>query len=145
MKKSKKQKWYNLARISLILVIFFSVLNAFLLPIIYSCSTFLATYLSRTTIYYGGTRSDYFTYVLLAIVTLVPFVLSTIFAKKHPVWMIIAFVYYAIDCIICVMNIPTSLHLDFYDGPIPLFLDMGSRIYVLITLFFGMKASYIKE
>lgn len=141
---SKNQQALSNARVSLLLVVAMSVINIF--SLIFADRYFLfSSYISLQfsisgMVFYLETMEILYAIVggVLAFAVVIPYLLSWIFSKKHPVWLIIATVLFSIDTLLFL--------LDFFGfflaGDYSMVLDLLMHAYVLYCLIAGIKPAY---
>ena len=137
---SKNAANYKGARISLLIVIIFSVLNIFSIALAETYFIF-STYISQLLIVIGYTSNEFVVYAAIAVVTLIPYLLCYIFCKKHPGWLVAGLVLFAVDSVLFLIDLPAYLEAGDYS----MFIDLAIRVYVIITLALGVKAGFSKE
>lgn len=135
--KSKKDASnYNGARIALLTLVIFSLLNIVILPIAQAKYYFLfSTYASLQLTLLACFR--HYTFLYGAVISLIPYFLCWMLSKKYSVWMIIALIMFAFDSILFFGNITNG----FIGGAWGFYAEVGVRGYIFIALSIGIKAS----
>ncbi len=133
----------NNARLCILLTVIFSAVNIILanfgIYLIYS------TYFSTLIVNVGvvmkvesGMDIYFIVAAVLALISLVPYLLSWIFSKKHPVWFIICLVLFALDTLFITFEAIPLLA----EGDFSIVLDLIIHVIILIELIAGVKAGY---
>jgi len=134
---------YKNARISLLIVLICSVLN---LVLLFADHYFLFS--ARLSLVFfavgmgmeGASGSEIYLIVgiVLAVISLVPYLLAWIFSKKHVGWMIAGLVYFAIDTVILAIDIPAYIELKDFSFVFDLLVH-GVLLYEFAV---GVKAGF---
>lgn len=142
---SKNQQALSNARVSLLLIVIMSAVNIFFL--IFTERYFIfSSYISLQfsllgMVFYLETMEIFYAIVggVLACAVVIPYLLSWIFSKKHPVWLIIATVLFSIDTLLFFL-------LDFLNlfpaGGYSKVIELLMHAYVLYSLIAGIKPAY---
>ena len=137
----KTSAQYKQVRISLLLVIVFSVLNIFAMS--FADMYFLfSSYLTQVIAAVGAglfleTQNALFLVVFfgLALASVIPYILFFIFSKKHVGWMIAALVLFSLDSLLFLVDFVGFL----LAGDYSFVFDLLIRAYVLWSLIMGVK------
>lgn len=134
---------YKNARLSLLLVLVFSVLNIIMMfgDMYFLFSSRIATLIATMGLILKAEQGEsvYLVVgVIIAIITLVPYLLSWLFSKKHVGWMIAALVLFAVDTVILLIDIPAYMKA----GEMSIFADVIVHAIVLYELAVGVKAGF---
>lgn len=133
---------YKNARILLLAVLIFSLINALM---ILGDSYFLfSSYLTTLIEGVGISLFIEFEYnaiflvltIVLVIISLLPYLFCFIFSKKHHGWLIAALVLFSIDTAILIFDAIGSIS----EGNASLILDLAIHVYVLVSLAIGVVA-----
>ena len=133
----------NNARLSILLTVIFSAVNIILanfgIYLIYS------SYFSTLIVNVGvvmkvesGMDIYFIVAAVLALISLVPYLLSWIFSKKHPVWLVICLVLFALDTIFVTFDSMVLIA----EGDYSIVLDLILHVIILIELIVGVKAGF---
>ena len=131
---------YNNMRLSLLLILIFSVINLFspLLEFYMLFSAYIPQLLAQIGAYLyltEGVLAFYIIMVILALILLVPYLLCWIFSKKKVGWMIAALVFFSIDTIFFFIDLVAYLAA----GDYTFIMDLLFHIYALVSLGMGVK------
>ena len=131
---------YNNMRLSLLLILVFSVINLFspLLDFYMLFSAYIPQMLAQIGIYLyltEGVLAFYVIMVVLALILLVPYLLCWIFSKKKVGWMIAALIFFSIDTILFLIDLVAYLGAGDYS----FILDLIFHVYALVSLAMGVK------
>ena len=137
----QKSPQYRSARGSLLTIILFSVINVF--AMIFAGRYFLfSAYLPQQFVYVGiaieaETGEALFLIVLsiIAVITVVPYLLCWIFSNKHVGWMIGALCMFSLDSILFLVDFVSFLQM----GDFSMIIDLLFRIWALGSLILGVK------
>ena len=127
---------YNGARANLLFATVISFINVVVLALgsgfymLFSAFLPLALTSSGVALFEAGEAQQSFVYIMAGVSILVtlPYLLCWIFSKRHYAWMIVALVYFAIDCVIMLVSFDVSL-----------ILDVVFHIWVMYYLIVGVK------
>lgn len=76
--------------------------------------------------------------IVLAVITLIPYLISWIFSKKHVGWLIVSLVLFIIDTVFVIVDISSYLAV----GDFSIFIDLIVHIIVIYELAVGVKAGF---
>lgn len=134
----KAEAMYKNARVSLLMVAAFSFIN--IITICFADSYFLfSSYVTQLLSYFGayfyvetGEILFYIVFAVLALVSVIPYLVCWIFSKKHQAPMIIALVLFSLDTAFMVFDI-----IGYFD--FSMILDVVFHAYVIYSLATGVK------
>lgn len=131
------------ARVSLLIVLVLSFVNIFLIlftDAYFLFSSYITSLVSATgaVMYYESGKQIIFLIatLVLAIITILPYLFCYLFSKKRVAWLIVALVLFAIDSGILLVN---TIGL-FSEGNISGISDIIMHVYVLVSLALGVSA-----
>lgn len=134
---------YKNARLALLMVLIFSVLN--LVTLFMEMYFLFSSYLALTFAEIGllmqiesGESIYAIVGIILAVVVLVPFFLSWLLSKKRVGWMIVGLVLFSIDTALLLIDVPAYLSV----GEFSIFIDLIIHAVVIVYLALGVKAGY---
>lgn len=135
---AKAEGMYKNARVSLLMVAAFSFIN--IITICFADSYFLfSSYVTQLLSYFGayfyvetGEILFYIVFAVLALVSVIPYLVCWIFSKKHQAPMIIALVLFSLDTAFMVFDI-----IGYFD--FSMILDVVFHAYVIYSLATGVK------
>jgi hypothetical protein len=134
----KAEAMYKNARVSLLMVAAFSFIN--IITICFADSYFLfSSYVTQMLSYFGayfyvetGEILFYIVFAVLALVSVIPYLVCWIFSKKYHAPMIIALVLFSLDTAFMLFNI-----IGYFD--FSMILDVVFHAYVIYSLATGVK------
>ena len=134
---------YKNARLSLLLVLIFSVINVFA---VFTDTYFLFSSRLALVLVAVGAELDaalgetlfVIVFAILAIISLVPYLLCWIFSKKRVGWLIVGLVLFAVDTIILLIDVPGLIA----EGNTSIIIDVVVHVIVIVELIIGVKAGY---
>ena len=134
---------YKNARASLLIVLAFSLVNvfAFFANFYFYFSSRIALVLvaiGAQVDVTAGTSVFKFIFAALAIISLVPYLLSWIFSKKKVGWMIVALVLFSVDTLVLLIDVPSALAAKNYT----IIIDVVVHAIVIVELALGVKAGF---
>ncbi len=145
--KMKNDMQFKQAKISLLFIIIFSAVNLF--TIIFGDLYFLfSSYITTLFAYMGyawyveGAIAVAFVFIAIGIISLVPYILCYIFAKKHVGWLIGALVLFSIDSVLVLIDFVSLILI----GDISMLIDVLFHAYAIYALAVAIKYGYkVKE
>lgn len=141
MMQIQREAKYKSARTSLIIILVASVINIFSIAfadsyfLFSSYFTTLLAALGATLYVEAGSMALFVVFALLALVSLVPYLLCFIFSKKHPGWMIAALVLFSLDTLLLLLDFAAALLI----GDFGMIIDMLFHVYALVCLAIAVK------
>ncbi len=135
---AKAEGMYKNARVSLLMVAAFSFIN--IITICFADSYFLfSSYVTQLLSYFGayfyvetGEILFYIVFAVLALVSVIPYLVCWIFSKKHQAPMVIALVLFSLDTAFMLFDI-----IGYFD--FSMILDVVFHAYVIYSLATGVK------
>ena len=130
------QRKYNLSRSNLLFATVISFINVVALALgsgfylLFSAFLPLALTSGGVAIVQEGEAGQSLVYIMagISLLIILPYLLCWIFSKRHYVWMIIALVYFSIDCLFMLLSFDVSL-----------LLDILFHVWVMYYLIVGVK------
>ena len=141
MMQMQRDAKYKSARASLIMILVASVINIFSIAfadsyfLFSSYFTTLLAALGATLYVETGFMALFVVFALLALVSLVPYLLCFIFSKKHPGWMIAALVLFSLDTLLLLLDFVAALLI----GDFSMLIDMAFHVYAIVCLALAVK------
>lgn len=135
---------YKQKRMTLLLIVIFSVVNLFALTFGDTYFVFSSYFTMIIPIFglefYVATGDSMYLIVtfVLGIISVVPYLLAWIFSKKTPIWMIIGTALFGIDTIFLLLDIPVFLAA----GDFTMIIDLAFHVFILIYLGIGIKQGF---
>lgn len=137
---SQNDAKYRNARASLLMIVIFSALNVF--SIAFGDMYFLfSAYVSQILVFVGlemsfeaGDNTFLIISMVMAIVSIVPYLLCWIFSKKKFGWMIAALVFFSLDSIIFAFDFAALL----LTGDYSFIIDLLFRIWAFVSIIMGV-------
>ena len=132
---------YNSARYTILMVFILSLVNIGLLFIdyylIFSARLSLLFAAEGVLTYLENQDSTYLIVsIVLALITLVPYLICFIFSKKHYGWMIAALCLISADTLLLVIDLPAYLAA----GDTTIFIDLAVHVVIIVECAIGLKA-----
>ena len=134
---------YKNARTSLLIVLVFSLVNVF--AVFANYYFYFSSRIALDLIVIGAyvdaaMNTDVFKFIfaVLAIASLVPYLLSWIFSKKKVGWMIVALVLFSVDTLVLLIDVPSA----FASKDFTIIIDVIVHAIVIIELALGVKAGF---
>lgn len=141
MMQIQRETKYKSARTSLLLVLVFSAINVFSIALADTYFLF-SSYFSFTLSAIGstlyaetGSMVLFVVFALLALVSLVPYLLCYIFSKNRPGWMIAALVLFSVDTLLLLLDFAARLLI----GDLSVIIDVLFHIYAIVCLAIAVK------
>jgi len=142
--QTSSQRKLQSARISLLLIVILSIVNLFS---IFFAETYFyfSSYLAQLFAEIG-----YFSYLetgesllmiimgVVAVISLVPYILSWIFSKKHVAWMIVALVFISLDTLLMLFYVPAYLEI----GDFTIIINLIFHVAMIVEFALGVKAHF---
>ncbi len=135
---------YRNARSSLLTVLLLSVINIFTIAfsdIYFVFSSSFSQYLSWLGVAFAQELENntfLIIFSIVALITLIPYLLCWIFSKKHVGWMIAAVVIFSFDFAFLLLLTPASIT----GGDFSIFLDLAMHVWALVSMALGIKNGF---
>lgn len=137
---SKNEVGYNGARSSILTILLFSVINIF--SIAFGDSYFLfSSYITQVLVLEGlyastemGDSMFLVIFLVMAVISVIPYLLCFLFSKKKTGWMIVAAVLFSIDTAIFFFDFLVYLLAGYYSG----ILDALFHVWALVSIIKGV-------
>ncbi len=135
---SQNETKYKNMRLMILLTLIFSLVNCvsvLALDTFYYFSAYIPLVFIATGVnFYGGTGMMvfYVVAVVLALVTLVPYLLAYIFSKKQVGWMIAALVIFSVDTLMLLVDVVLAFN-------VALLICLLFHVYIIVMMAMGVK------